>query len=105
MDLAGEQIERLCRWAQDKRAINAVWLFGSRSRGPSPESDIDLGLELAPEGRAADWAFYQYWINEDSWKAELEHLLGTKVDLVVVGRGSEADRIVREADCELWRRT
>jgi len=66
------QIEEICRRYQ----VRELAVFGSAARGDlKPDSDIDLLVEFQPDARIALWRFGEL-------EAELETLLGRKVDLV-----------------------
>ncbi|MDN4982293.1 nucleotidyltransferase domain-containing protein [Bradyrhizobium sp. WYCCWR 13022] len=76
-------VEALSKWAAQKPAIVAVWLFGSRARGDHrPDSDYDIALELAARRGKNDWAFTEYFFDGDTWKVEIRNLLQSDLSLV-----------------------
>lgn len=76
--------------AASRRRLNNVRVFGSVARGQeNSDSDVDLLVDPAPEASIFDLAGFM---------AEVEELLGVKVDVVSSrGSGPAMDRIRSEA--------
>ncbi len=78
-----ETIEQLRRWAAERPAIAAIWLFGSQARGDAgPNSDHDIALELMPKRGSDDWAFTEYFFASDEWKREIKAIVQNEISLV-----------------------
>ncbi|MCL4553912.1 MAG: nucleotidyltransferase domain-containing protein [Actinobacteria bacterium] len=77
LDNKREALAALCR----KYSVVSLYVFGSALRDDyrAGESDIDLLVEFAPIGGHAKMHAYFDMLEE------LQELLGTKVDLVMVG--------------------
>jgi predicted nucleotidyltransferase len=72
LEIPEEALRAVCQ----RYHVAELSIFGSRARGDaSPESDIDLMVEFAPEAGIGLWSF-------GALEAELSALLGHKVDLV-----------------------
>lgn len=82
MDISIDQIrEVVSNWADSKREIKRVILFGSRARGDStPDSDIDLALDVV--GILDESAYTRYVFNKNSWKNQLRLALGRSINIV-----------------------
>ncbi|QGP92764.1 Polymerase beta, Nucleotidyltransferase [Neomoorella glycerini] len=72
--------EQLKDYFSEQQSIRMAFLFGSRAKGRAgAESDVDLGVYLEPGYTRQD--IYQMW-------NELEDMLGTKVDLLVLNEAT-----------------
>lgn len=82
MDISIYQIrEAVANWANSHPEIESVFLFGSRARGDcTPDSDIDLAVVVA--GILGESADTRYFCHRNTWKTELESLLGRSINIV-----------------------
>ena len=82
MDMRDEWVRDLAAWASKNDSVHELWLFGSRADGTStPESDVDLGLGLAPPNGDHDWALGNFYALNGQWRRELEAIVGRHVSL------------------------
>ncbi|QQN63006.1 nucleotidyltransferase domain-containing protein [Bradyrhizobium diazoefficiens] len=82
MDMKDEWLRDLAAWASKNDSVREMWLFGSRADGTSrPESDVDIGLGLAPPIGDHDWALGNFYALSDQWQRELEAIVGRHVSL------------------------
>ena len=67
----------LCAWAEQKRSVAALYVFGSYAKGSARStSDLDIALELAPEDGEPLAELIQH---AAVWKAELTEATGIRV--------------------------
>ena len=90
MHLSKQKLKAITTYFQDKPVLKA-YLFGSYARGEAgPESDVDILLELDYSQRTGLIYF--------GMQAELQELLGQKVDLLLADGLSPHVRPYIEAD-------
>jgi hypothetical protein len=96
----------LIDWAARNDAVREVWVFGSR--GPkalaTADSDLDVGIVLAPPKDKTDWAFGNYMALGDGWQADLAALVGRHVSLQAMLPGNKGDVEIRSTGERIWQR-
>jgi predicted nucleotidyltransferase len=104
MDMREEWLRDLARWASNNESVREMWLFGSRADGRStPESDVDIGLGLAPPVGKHDWALGNFFALSKQWQRELEAIVGRHVSLEPITPAKPGSAIVRKWEL-IWRR-
>lgn len=103
--ISEEQRLALILWATPVKAIDALWLFGSRSRDEGrPDSDYDIAVELAPAISASDdRPFTAYFFGHETWKDQIKAALNAEISLVAY-RPEWTDTKFDPRVIELWRR-
>jgi predicted nucleotidyltransferase len=85
MDMKDEWLRDLTAWASKNDSVCELWLFGSRADGTSrPESDVDIGLGLAPPVGDQDWALGNFYALSAEWRREVEAIVGRHVSLQTI---------------------
>lgn len=99
--------QALIDWASGNEAVRELWVFGSRGPkgGSKPESDLDVGIVLAPKIGDHDWALGNYFALGDRWQAELAAIVGRHVSLQAMITGNDGDTEIRSTGARLWERT
>ena len=104
MDMRDEWVRDLAAWASTNDSVHELWLFGSRADGTStPESDVDLGLGLAPPNGDHDWALGNFYALNGQWRRELEAIVGRHVSLQPITPEKPGGAVVRKWVL-LWKR-
>jgi predicted nucleotidyltransferase len=105
MQLTDKQQATIITWAEKTPEVEAVILYGSRSKGTARlDSDVDLALVMT-RGPDRNQRADNYLHNYEAWETGLEEALGLKVHL-----GSLDPPLGREVPSyaadgiELWRR-
>lgn len=86
--LSADWREEAALWAAGKERIRELHLFGSRAKGDwIPTSDVDLAYVLLFDdpGEALAYSIYE----AKDWDAELEALIGERVQLELADPGSD----------------
>ena len=104
IDMERDWLRGLADWAGKNDNVNELWLFGSRAAGISEQdSDVDLGLGLAPPIGDHDWALGNFFVLSKRWRRELEAIVGRHVSLEPITPERPGSAIVRKWVL-LWRR-
>lgn len=84
--IVNERTKReLSAWANATKAVDKLWLFGSRARNEHrDDSDFDFAIELAPKNGNTDWAFGDFVCEADEWKEALRRIVNSDVSLVPI---------------------
>src|SRR5580704_11013830 len=96
--------QAVIEWAARNEAVTEIWVFGSR--GPkalaTADSDLDIGIVLAPPKGKTDWAFGNYMALGDGWQAYLAALVGRHVSLQAMLPGNKGDVEIRSTGICIW---
>ena len=104
IDMKREWLRGLADWADNNGSVNEVWLFGSRADGTSTaDSDVDIGLGLAPPIGNHDWALGNFYALHTQWRRELEVFVGRDVSLEPITPEKHGTAVVPKWVL-LWRR-
>ena len=105
MALSADLTNQLKEWASQKRAVSALWLFGSRARQEErPSSDYDIALELMPKVGRDDAPFTDFFFGYEKWKAELRLVVAGEISLICFRDGEEMKFDPRKGGIRLWAR-
>jgi predicted nucleotidyltransferase len=85
----------IAHWAQSKREISEVWVFGSRVRGDHrSDSDLDVAVVMLGEdegSRLGNWIALA-----EEWEEELQKMVSVPIDLDI-GDADIATKVVAPA--------
>lgn len=84
VDMREEWLHDLATWAKKNDNVHELWLFGSQADGTSrPDSDVDIGIGLAPPTGKHNWAFANFLEFKSQWRRELEAIVGRRRSMLM----------------------
>jgi hypothetical protein len=92
------------QWASNNQNVRELWLLEGQGDA-KPGRDVELAIVLMPPTPGVDWALTNYFDHGYLWQSELEGIVGRRVSLQAVRRGTLGDRRVRSEGTLLWERT
>ena len=93
------------QWASNNQNVSELWLLGGQLRDEAqPGSDVELAIVLMTPTPGTDWALTNYFDHGHLWQSELERIIGRRVSLQAIRRGTPGDRRVRSEGTLLWER-
>jgi len=74
--------ETLVKWAASRPFVIRMWILGSRARGDSsPDSDLDVAIEIEPIRPSDANAYSSYCARHQGWHAEIQPYLSLRLHL------------------------
>ena len=75
-----EEVARnVARWAEGKKLVEHVYIFGSAFKGKERPRDLDIAVEFILGDE--DEAFGAFMLDCEEWSGELAALTGREIDL------------------------
>jgi predicted nucleotidyltransferase len=85
-------------WAQATPRVRRVWVIGSRAKGSErPDSDLDIAIEIEPVVDSEE-TLSRWMVKADEWAAQLQKVVGPKVDLAWFDPDGSTPKIQKALD-------
>ncbi|MGF6638398.1 nucleotidyltransferase family protein [Paraburkholderia sp. 35.1] len=94
-----DAIKRLRGWAQARRHVRRLWVYGSRLKGVQrTDSDLDVAMEIDPVGND-ETARDSWGCHRTEWETEMTALVPYKVHLQDYDLTNPTSRVVAYIGC------